>query len=192
MRSTHAPKTHCVHLLISDTLSSGTDPGKRSYHERSQAGEQNVSPSKVDRISIREGNDTDVDDSDQENNNDMLDGSDYVISLPDQRTLDKNIVQLLESPVKRKKDQDEAGDKDSVRCPSEISQEFSESPETGKNVTEQLSMVVNSIGITNLKDEKLKTELNINILGLKIVINSLCQDIIVKSGVKIDSQFKNK
>ena len=133
-----------------------------------------------------------MDGSDQENNSDMLDGSDDVISLPDQRTLDKNIVQLQESPVKRKKDQDKAGDKDSVRFLSEISQEFSESPETGENVTEQLSKVVNSIGITNLKDEKLKAELNINILGLKIVINSLCQYITVKSGVKIDSQFKNK
>ena len=90
----------------------------------------------------------------------MVDVSDDAITLPDQRTLDKNKAQLLDSTVKRKKGHDKAGDKDSVEFLSEISQEFSESSETGENVTRQLSKVVNSIWITRFKDEKLKAKLN--------------------------------
>ena len=54
--------------------------------------------------------------------------------------------------MKRKNAVNKTGEKDSVKFPSEISQELSESPETGENVTEQLSKVVNSIWITSLKD----------------------------------------
>ena len=72
------------------TLSAGRPySGKLSYHKRTRADEQNASPSKVARISIREGNDTDANGSDEENNSDMSDGSDDAISLPDQGTLDK-------------------------------------------------------------------------------------------------------
>ena len=94
---------------------SGAYPGKHSYHKRSRADGQNASPSEVARISIGEGNDTDADGSDEENNSDTLDGSDNAISLPDLSTLDKNIAQLLESPMKRKKCHDTAGEKNSVK-----------------------------------------------------------------------------
>ena len=70
--------------------SSGTYPGKHSYHKRSRADEQNASQSKV--ASVREGNNTDADGIDEENNSDILDGSDDAISLLDQSTLDKNVA----------------------------------------------------------------------------------------------------